>query len=118
MTVALNRLIGRIGDVDAHENIPTSRYPEFFGEAGRRFLELNKPMFDWLELALAKDDNRITLNRQDDETITEQTVWEKKGVGAPAHADMDRRPQVLDVMGIKRQLVFPGFGLMAMSQAL
>jgi predicted TIM-barrel fold metal-dependent hydrolase len=47
----------------------------------------------------------------DDAEITETSVWEMKGPGAPSAADLTRRPAVLDKMGIERQLIFPTFGL-------
>ena len=118
MTMTLESLQGRVGDVDSHEMIPTPRFPEFFGKAGQRFLDLNSAMLQRLEQAFPEDENRITKDRPDKVEITETTVWENKGVGAPSHADMDRRPMVLDAMGIKRQLIFPTFGLFALSNAL
>jgi predicted TIM-barrel fold metal-dependent hydrolase len=45
--------------------------------------------------------------------INHDTVWNLKGPAAPSAIDMSRRPEVLDVMGIERQLVYPTFGLMS-----
>src|SRR5690606_33413240 len=44
--------------------------------------------------------------------ITETSVWEVRGPGAPGAYDFSRRHAVMDAMGIGRQLVFPGFGLL------
>lgn len=49
--------------------------------------------------------------------IDKETVWTFEGKRALWAADMDRRPAVLDAMGIQRQLIFPTMGLFAMSMA-
>ena len=49
--------------------------------------------------------------RGDTAPINAETVWTTKGPGAPSAADLRRRPQVLDEMGVRRQLVSPGFAL-------
>src|SRR3974390_1751315 len=119
MTTTLENLRGRIGDVDAHEFMTTDRYPEVFGDVGKRFLEKNQAFWKVVDVVPEGHPHRITTkNIKDDIEITEETVWEKKGIWAPGHADMDRRVQVMDVMGVRRQLVFPGFGLLSMIQAL
>jgi len=118
MTVTLKSLRGKIGDVDAHEFVPAHRFPEFFGEVGKRFLEQNQAFWKVLDMVPEGHPHRITTKVADDEKISEETVWEKKGIWAPGHADMERRVEVMDTMGVRRQLVFPGFGLLAMIQAL
>ena len=55
---------------------------------------------------------------RDDTEFTERSVWENKLLTAPSHADRDRCPAVMDMMGIQRQLVFPTMALVALSQAL
>src|SRR5581483_9819326 len=55
----------------------------------------------------------------DDIEITPETVWEHKGwetepPHAPGAIDMGRRTLLLDVMGVDRQLIFPGFGFVGM----
>src|SRR3974390_847023 len=118
MTVTLEGLRGRVGDVDSHEQIPVPRWPEVFGEAGRRFLELNEGLWKRVALELPEGENSIFVDRPDNVEISEQTVWEKRSQDAPSASNMDRRPQVLDVMGIRCQLVFPTFGLFALANAL
>lgn len=44
---------------------------------------------------------------QDTMAIDPQTIWEVKGPPAPSAVDLGRRVEVLDLMGIERQLVFP-----------
>jgi len=118
MTAALENLRGRIGDVDAHEFIPIPRFPEFFGKLGQKFIENNQGLIKRLDGVPEGHPHRITLKVDDDVEITEQTVWQKKGIYAPGHADFDRRLAVMDAMGVRRQLVFPGFGLLGLIQAL
>src|SRR3974390_1288182 len=106
MTIPLEKLHGRVVDLDSHEQIPQARYPEVFGDRGKRFLEESAGLFEMI--AKIADANSpgdgLHINVPDTAEITEKTVWEKKGAGAPSHADLDRRPQVLDVMGIRTQM--------------
>jgi predicted TIM-barrel fold metal-dependent hydrolase len=117
MPVTLNSLRGRIGDLDSHELIPANNWAEVFGEPGRRFVELNKAMFERIARELPPEENMLA-DHPDTMAITEQSVWEKRGHDAPSANDLNRRIEVLDVMGIRRQLVFPGFGTLALAQAL
>ena len=110
MTIALKALHGRVLDIDSHEQVPASRMEEMFGERGKRFAAVSPSMQGLMAI--------LGAGVRDDEKITEQTVWENKLLVAPSHADMDRRPAVLDMMGIQRQLVFPTMALVPLSQAL
>jgi len=101
MAVTLERLRGRVGDLDSHELIPCNQWETAFGEPGRRFIELNQAMFDRIAREIPPEDN-LTADHPDTMSITEQTVWEKRGNGAPSASNMDRRPQVLDLMASAR----------------
>lgn len=113
--MTLESLIGRVGDVDAHEQVPLPQYPQVFGEAGRRFLDSHTKMFQRMERAFPEE--RFRLDVPDTMEITPETVWTQKGFAAPSAADMNRRPLVMDVMGIQRQLIFPTMGLFALASA-
>jgi len=118
MTMPFESLLGRVGDLDSHEMIqmvPGTRFSQCFGKAGLRFLELNESLFQRLRQIFPAEE---FADAPDDVEITERTVWEKKGIAAPSYADLDRRPRVMDTMGIRRQLVFPTFGTFAMASAL
>jgi len=118
MTVTIESLHGRVGDLDSHEAIPAPRYPEIFGEIGRRFLTENEEMWRRADMITIEDpQNRLTVDHTDDAPIKQQTVWEMKGTAAPGAIDMDRRPAVMDEMGIQRQLIFPMMGIVAWIQA-
>jgi predicted TIM-barrel fold metal-dependent hydrolase len=51
---------------------------------------------------------------QDTMAIDPKTIWEVKGPPAPSAVDLGRRLEVLDAMGIERQLVFPTSAIAAM----
>jgi predicted TIM-barrel fold metal-dependent hydrolase len=110
----LETMHGRVMDLDSHEMVPFDRVEEVFGKRGIDML-----------MTSANFSNRDTYNQgyaftedlRDSTPITQQTTWETKGSAAPGVSDFDRRPAVLDAMGINRQLVFPGMGLVAMVQA-
>lgn len=116
--MGLETLVGRIGDVDSHEQIPVPRYAEVFGERGRRFVEANPALWANLERAFPAPEDRMTTEREDTMDITPENVWTVKGFSAPSAGDLDRRPAVMDLMGIRRQLIFPTMGLFALSQSL
>lgn len=97
-------------DLDSHEMVPTHMWPELFGPAGA----VLGPLVE----------HRPTLNTVarpdivgDAAPITPSSVWEMKGPGAPSAIDLGRRPAVMDVMGVERQLVFPTFALLGMMLA-
>src|SRR3974390_979326 len=112
MARTLEALRGRVLDLDSHEEIPPSLIGEVWGDRGKRFAEVSPQMRQMIELMGA---DAIFDDRGE---ITEQSVWGKKLHDAPSHADMDRRPAVMDMMGIQRQMVFPTTILAAVSQAL
>lgn len=118
MTITLENLMGRVGDVDSHEQIPVPQYPEVFGERGQRFLDANEVLWKRLERSFPSEEQRMDINHRDTVEITPETVWTRKGSLAPSASDMDRRPAVMDQMGISRQLIFPTMGLFALSQSL
>lgn len=118
MTVTLESLRGRVGDVDSHEQIPVPQYPEVFGERGQQFLDANEVLWERLRRGFPDEQQRMDLNHRDVVAITQENVWTLKGSRAPSAADMNRRPAVLDEMGIKRQLIFPTMGLFALVQSL
>jgi predicted TIM-barrel fold metal-dependent hydrolase len=100
-------------DLDSHEFMPTHLYPEYFGDSGDRIGKI----FD----SLRRDDPTYRDNNLtrpdivgDVAGIDQATIWQKKGPDAPGAIDMQRRVEVLDAMGVDRQLVFPTFGFIAL----
>src|SRR5688572_10449907 len=106
MTITLDAIHGRVVDVDSHEMMPASRFEEYFGARGRRFLEVAEPIFR--PIGESHGPNTIWRDVEDTKEITAETVWNDKGPSAPAAGDFRRRLEVLGAMGIRRQLVFPG----------
>ncbi len=96
-------------DVDAHEMTPSHLWGEVFGEAAGRIAELALPV---LKKTGANDFYNPDV-LADDTDINEENVWNIRGTRAPGAFDMDRRLAVMDVMGVKRQFVFPSFALFA-----
>ncbi|SDH07812.1 Predicted metal-dependent hydrolase, TIM-barrel fold [Sinosporangium album] len=98
-------------DVDSHEMAPLELWGEVFGEEIAR--RVNEVGFAIHKRARA---NPLSVPGlvADTTPITQETVWQLKGASAPSAIDLRRRPEVLDEMGIARQLVFPTFGLFAL----
>jgi predicted TIM-barrel fold metal-dependent hydrolase len=102
-------------DIDAHEMIPLHMWPDVFGEAALNFTTVCS------DLSLVDNLAENTLRRDDltsDEMlINVDTVWGTRGPSAPSAIDLGRRAEVLDVMGVSRQLLFPNFALIGVMLA-
>lgn len=85
---------GRIADLDAHLQIPADLYPDILGPAGDK---------------IAADFRHIPYFNSGEGEVkaTEESIWKVKGVSAPGAYTLENRLQVMDMMGISRQLVFP-----------
>jgi predicted TIM-barrel fold metal-dependent hydrolase len=96
---------GRVVDVDSHEMMPTKLWTSEFGEIAREVAE----SYNASHLAAPGNKNNQCLpDFEGDVTpITQESVWRTKGPRAPGSTDMTRRIEVLDVMGVSRQLMFP-----------
>lgn len=97
---------GEIMDVDAHEQVPINRWREYFG-----------PVVDGMIEAIGRSKLRAAVPYDEElPDINAETVWTVKKGDAPGSFDFDRRLKVLDFMGVRRQLMFPGsYGLFAMA---
>lgn len=94
-----------VHDVDAHEMIPSHLLGEAFGEPGRMLGELFAAAHE-----IRPDPTATNMHQpdiRDTMEIDPDNIWKVKGPGAPSAVDMGRRIEVMDVMGIDRQLVFP-----------
>ena len=113
--MSLDVLQGRINDLDSHEMMPSKMWQEAFGALGGLFA----PIYDLIEASgLSNNENAISLDIEVDATeISPETVWTMKGARAPGSMSLARRLGVLDVMGVRRQLIFPGFGLFGLVMA-
>jgi predicted TIM-barrel fold metal-dependent hydrolase len=119
MALTLEQIKGRVGDLDAHEQIPIPHYPEVFGEVGERFVKENTELWEAAKrITQYKPDEDAFFDAPDDAEINQENVWTLKGGRAPGVIDMDRRLAAMDEMGIHRQLVFPMMGIYAWIMAL
>ena len=110
MSLTVDDLRGRLIDCDSHENLPVPLWSDAFGDAAGLLGQQYTAM-------LSNPDSHLNdfcrENVVDEMDVTTQTVWGAKGCTAPGAIDITRRSQVLDAMGVDRQLVFPTMGLMA-----
>jgi predicted TIM-barrel fold metal-dependent hydrolase len=112
--LTLDAIKGRMLDLDSHEWVPVARVGEVFGQRG---LDVIASMPNFADPIAYNQGWHIDANHRDTVPITREIVWEMKGGAAPGALDFDRRPAVLDEMGISRQLVFPGMATLAMIQS-
>jgi hypothetical protein len=87
---------GLINDLDAHEAIPVSHWREEFGSAVGQFVEAQ------MKLVFNPNANK------DEAPINAHNVWNLKMEQAPGAFDVRRRLEVIDFVGIDRQIIFPG----------
>jgi predicted TIM-barrel fold metal-dependent hydrolase len=102
----------RAHDVDAHEMIPSHLMAEAFGEPGRMLGELFA-----VADKLHPDPTATNMHQpsaQDTMAIDPDNIWKVKGPPAPSAIDLRRRIEVMDAMGIDRQLIFPTSAIGAM----
>ena len=96
---------GEIFDIDSHESTPINLWPDHFGAVVARMVD-----------AVSRSTLAATRVRSADDTeINARTVWTCKSSEAPGSFDFARRLEVLDLTGVRRQLMFPGgMGLLAL----
>lgn len=105
----IDERIGLVNDVDGHEMVPSHFWGEVFGSSAGRMAE------DFIEVIkrLGSDVIYDPDVQADDLEINRKSVWEVRGSRAPGAIDFSRRVEVLDVMGIDKQLLFPSFAVFA-----
>jgi predicted TIM-barrel fold metal-dependent hydrolase len=104
--------LGPVLDLDSHEQIPVHMWREVFGEVAEKAAPIAAGLAHLAENTQVRDDLVGDLME-----ITEHTVWQVKGPEAPSAIDFNRRPAVLDQMGIDRQLVFATFAIFGLHLA-
>jgi predicted TIM-barrel fold metal-dependent hydrolase len=103
---ALRPMAGRIMDADSHEYTPVNLWEEQFGALVQPFVEAHAHSKMPIRAFVAADETEINAD----------TVWNTKFARAPGAFDLARRLEVMDLTGVRRQLVFPGsIGLYATS---
>lgn len=100
-------------DVDAHEMIPSHLLEDVLGQPGR----IMGKVFESAD-KLRPDPTATNMHQTDIKgdlkEIDPEDIWKIKGPSAPSAIDLSRRVEVLDVMGIDKQLVFPTTAIAAM----
>jgi predicted TIM-barrel fold metal-dependent hydrolase len=100
-------------DVDAHEMIPSHLLEDVLGQPGR----IMGKVFESAD-KLRPDPTDTNMHQTDIagdlKDIDPDSIWKIKGPSAPSAIDLSRRVEVLDVMGIDKQLVFPTTAIAAM----
>lgn len=95
-------LAGRICDIDGHEAMPAQEWVRHFGPEVAAYAEA---------ASIPDEDDKNTTgiaDYQGDVAPIGADVGMRKGSAAPGATDMDRRIAVLDALGIRKQLMFPG----------
>jgi predicted TIM-barrel fold metal-dependent hydrolase len=100
----LRQFKGRITDVDAHEQIPVQLWVETFGP------EVQELADAWIAGSVpdtvAVNSSNVPGYPGDVAEVTAD-VTSVKGSRAPGAVDVNRRLEVMDAMGVDRQLMFP-----------
>ncbi|PPJ08886.1 hypothetical protein C5E44_28370 [Nocardia nova] len=100
-------------DVDAHEMIPSHLLEDVLGKPGR----IMGKIFESAD-KLRPDPSDTNMHQPniegDVKDVDPEGIWKIKGPSAPSAIDLRRRVEVLDVMGIEKQLVFPTTAIAAM----
>lgn len=92
---------GRIIDVDSHEMMPAQVWEETFGD-------LAKPIADLIKSQPPRPNHASIPDYAGDvAAVDPDTIYKLKGPTAPGAVDIGRRLEVMDLMGIKSQLLFP-----------
>jgi predicted TIM-barrel fold metal-dependent hydrolase len=95
-------LSGRIFDTDGHEMMPSQEWVTHFGPEARAFGEASA-------IPDGEDRNHTGVpDYRGDVAPIGPDIGSIKGAGAPGATDPLRRLEVLDALGIRKQLMFPG----------
>ena len=102
-------VLARVLDLDSHEMAPLQYWGPIWGPAAG---EIAKQVTECLKAQIAND-FYAPAHKGDVTPIDHDSVWNLKGTSAPGAFDFSRRLEVMDEMGIARQLVFPSFAIFA-----
>jgi predicted TIM-barrel fold metal-dependent hydrolase len=105
----ISQYAGRINDMDAHEALPVSRWVDEFGSEAADLARAVSETPEGQASMIASASRTV-----DDTEINSETVFKVKLEDAPGAFDFKRRLEVMDFVGIDRQIMFPGgLGLFA-----
>lgn len=104
----LAEFAGEIMDVDSHEMMPTAEWVPQFGPVMEKIKDAWEAHGD---LAINNLNHPFKPSYAGDVEPVGEDIWKKKGAIAPGAVDVRRREEVMDAMGIRRQLMFPTTGI-------
>ena len=100
----MDQFHGRLNDVDHHLQPAVDNYEEAGGEAGRQVANGLRDRYGHHPQEAALKQNHL-LGKESSE-FTSETVWNIKGASAPGAYSPEGRLKTLDVMGVRRALIF------------
>jgi predicted TIM-barrel fold metal-dependent hydrolase len=94
---------GRITDVDTHEMLPAELWADAFGDVASEVAQL------FVDDGVASGHHYWSIPGlvADEAAVDPATVWTAKGPKAPGAIDPRRRTAVMELTGVRRQLMFP-----------
>src|SRR5262245_13925005 len=105
----IQRLCGSMTDVDSHEQMPAQQWVASMGAQVKGFADAYMAAYEGDRMSLSDPDF------SGDVTPIGPEVAVIKGTRAPGGTDRKRRLDVMDALGIKRQLMFPtGVGILGL----
>ncbi len=93
---------GRMIDVDSHDAMPAQLWQAHYGQVTERLAERF-----YRQVPNHPGGTNYPDFKGDILPINADTVWNTKGSFAPGSVDVSRRVQVMDLVGVSRQLMFP-----------
>src|SRR5262249_55868044 len=100
----MDQFHGRLNDVDHHIQPAVNDYEEVGGEAGR---QVTNGLQDRYGLDPKEADIKVNhLLGKESSEFNDDTVWNIKGAAAPGAYSSEGRLKTLDVMGVRRALIF------------
>ncbi|XYH99054.1 amidohydrolase family protein [Sorangium sp. So ce1128] len=100
---------GRLNDLDSHIQPSLTNYEVAAGETGRNFVNAIRNALQALPPEAAQ--KLAVLIGDETSEFNEETVWKIKGASAPGAFSPEGRLKTLDIMGVRRALIFSDPGI-------
>ncbi|MEY2936508.1 MAG: hypothetical protein RL033_7257 [Pseudomonadota bacterium] len=103
-TLDMEQFHGRLIDLDSHIQPSLDDYEEAAGEVGRDFASSIRELLGTLPPEGAQQLSKLV--GKEGSVFSEELVWKTKGAQAPGAFSAEGRLRTLDVMGVRRALIF------------
>jgi predicted TIM-barrel fold metal-dependent hydrolase len=106
LPVELSHFAGRIVDSDSHEMLPAQEWVKLLGPKVKAVAEY------YMKFGELQDQDKNAVNAPDyvgDVMPVDEGIAKTKGVKAPGAVNLPRRLEVMDAMGIARQIMYPSY---------